>query len=323
MKKFYTLLAAAATTVAAMAWEAPNPMIETLYLIGDPCSPAKAEVPENAVIGNPATGWYPSNGIPMTKTAEGVFEVSIKITAASWFAFNSTIVPNATDANWDTWNAARYTPAAGGDAQEGAQPMKVGCDPKPDSWAITPGDYKFTVDVNTGILTVGGNIVREIGDVYLRGTFNNWLNDGTDPAYLFTKVNDEVYTLDVAEIGAYSVEGEGEAATEINAFKIANMSWTAKWTSGLNDMKIGKAEYFDDSSEANMGLKEGGKNLTITLNLADETILIAEKSAGIAGVEVEEAAEAVYYNLQGVRVANPENGLFIEVKGGKAAKVIR
>lgn len=33
-------------------------------------------------------------------------------------------------------------------------------------------------------------------------------------------------------------------------------------------------------------------------------------------------AEAEYYNLQGVRVANPEKGLYIERKGNNTRKVI-
>lgn len=43
---------------------------------------------------------------------------------------------------------------------------------------------------------------------------------------------------------------------------------------------------------------------------------------GIEAVAVEAAqGEAVYYNLQGMRVANPENGVFVRVQGNKAAKV--
>lgn len=42
---------------------------------------------------------------------------------------------------------------------------------------------------------------------------------------------------------------------------------------------------------------------------------------GIDGIEAEENAVPVYYNLQGVRVAQPESGLYIEVKGGKSRKV--
>lgn len=46
--------------------------------------------------------------------------------------------------------------------------------------------------------------------------------------------------------------------------------------------------------------------------------------AGIDDIESGDNADAapVYYNMQGVRVDNPENGLFIEVRGNKSAKVI-
>ncbi len=42
---------------------------------------------------------------------------------------------------------------------------------------------------------------------------------------------------------------------------------------------------------------------------------------GVEGVNVEEGAEAVYYNLQGVLVENPSKGLYIRVAGKEATKV--
>lgn len=45
-------------------------------------------------------------------------------------------------------------------------------------------------------------------------------------------------------------------------------------------------------------------------------------ATGVAAVEAAEA-EVEYYNLQGVRVANPENGIFIRRQGNKVSKVIR
>lgn len=47
--------------------------------------------------------------------------------------------------------------------------------------------------------------------------------------------------------------------------------------------------------------------------------------AGTLAVGAIEAAEgeAVYYNLQGVRVANPERGIFVKVQNGKAVKVVK
>lgn len=48
---------------------------------------------------------------------------------------------------------------------------------------------------------------------------------------------------------------------------------------------------------------------------------VSKTVTGVNNVEVE-AAEAVYYNLQGVRVANPANGVFIRVSADKAVKVV-
>lgn len=45
-------------------------------------------------------------------------------------------------------------------------------------------------------------------------------------------------------------------------------------------------------------------------------------STGIEGITSEEG-EAVYYNLQGVRVENPEHGIFVKVVNGKATKIVR
>lgn len=46
-------------------------------------------------------------------------------------------------------------------------------------------------------------------------------------------------------------------------------------------------------------------------------------TAGIANVEAEAIdAAPVYYNMQGMRVANPSNGIFIVVKGNRSSKVI-
>ena len=45
--------------------------------------------------------------------------------------------------------------------------------------------------------------------------------------------------------------------------------------------------------------------------------------SGISNVTVaDENAPVEYYNLQGIRVANPENGLYIRRQGNKATKVL-
>ena len=45
--------------------------------------------------------------------------------------------------------------------------------------------------------------------------------------------------------------------------------------------------------------------------------------AGVQGVAVDDAnAPVEYFNLQGVRVANPENGLYIRRQGNKKSRKI-
>lgn len=60
---------------------------------------------------------------------------------------------------------------------------------------------------------------------------------------------------------------------------------------------------------------------TTTVQVAPISVTEA-KDTGIAGIEAEKG-EAVYFNLQGVRVQNPENGVFIRVQNGKAVKIVK
>lgn len=62
----------------------------------------------------------------------------------------------------------------------------------------------------------------------------------------------------------------------------------------------------------------------ITKLTANTLNYLAEKNtAAVASIEIENDEPAVWYNLQGVRVAEPSNGIYIRVKNGKAEKVIK
>lgn len=67
-------------------------------------------------------------------------------------------------------------------------------------------------------------------------------------------------------------------------------------------------------------------NLAPAKDPEDYLLPILYKYVGTSAIEAVEAAAtdapAVYYNLQGQRVANPANGLFIRVAGNKATKVV-
>lgn len=108
-------------------------------------------------------------------------------------------------------------------------------------------------------------------------------------------------------------EGEGEwTKLEITNVPDGNENWNFidSEAISLNDFVGKKIQIgFNYVSTENGGGKWEIKNLTVT----GET--------GIAAVDVEEG-EAVYFNLQGMRVLNPENGLYIERRGNKARKVL-
>ena len=56
--------------------------------------------------------------------------------------------------------------------------------------------------------------------------------------------------------------------------------------------------------------------------VAEKLIFAVDSTSGVENFETEDAnAPVEYYNLQGVKVANPSNGIFIKVQGNKASKV--
>ena len=55
---------------------------------------------------------------------------------------------------------------------------------------------------------------------------------------------------------------------------------------------------------------------------ANEALVVNDTMTGIADVAVDANAPVEYYNLQGVKVENPANGIFVKKQAGKATKVI-
>lgn len=59
----------------------------------------------------------------------------------------------------------------------------------------------------------------------------------------------------------------------------------------------------------------------ITANFAKNNVTLGQ-ATGIDSVEFDKAVEPVYFNLQGVKVANPTSGIYIVVRGNKVTKEI-
>ena len=130
--------------------------------------------------------------------------------------------------------------------------------------------------------------------------------------------------ITVAQVPEYfTIAVREEGATE----------WTvltaAPAPEAMNDKKW---TYVDDYA-IDLGAYEGKKIQIGYHYVADGTVcggwqiknilVKGKKSSAVSDITVEDSdAPVVYYNMQGVRVANPANGLYIRVQGKKATKVL-
>lgn len=94
-------------------------------------------------------------------------------------------------------------------------------------------------------------------------------------------------------------------------------NWTREWPVNTFDL----SEY--DGMKIAIGFEyatDGSKSRA--WELRNFVLKGNSKGGAVDGIEADDNVAPVYYNLQGVRVNNPENGLFIVVKGSKVSKVI-
>lgn len=173
---------------------------------------------------------------------------------------------------------------------------------------ITPGDNNaLTIELVAGQVIEQGDIWYLVGDAPL-----NWDMPTTN---IMTKGEGNVYTFNLT----------GELSQTFKFVK--NGSWSNAYTTE-GAIELGK-EYTiaapKDPAD-NMYPADNATWVNPVFTLVDNgdagVVIKVTSTSGVEAIEAEVAeGQAVYYNLQGQRVANPENGLFIRVVNGKASKV--
>ncbi len=90
--------------------------------------------------------------------------------------------------------------------------------------------------------------------------------------------------------------------------------------SGVFTITLGEDDVKElTDAAANQSLMIVGENITVTkIDLVPEK----EPTVGIDNVAIDENAPVEYYNLQGVKVANPANGIYVVRQGNKVSKVL-
>lgn len=117
----------------------------------------------------------------------------------------------------------------------------------------------------------------------------------------------------------------GENVTDITDLPAASNTSLATITCKGNTPPASNEFSSTTYSSAKLIVPNGTKTAYQAAEVWKNFLNIEEQSAGIDDINVSDEsanAPAEYYNLQGVRVAEPTNGLFIKVQNGKATKVL-
>lgn len=209
-----------------------------------------------------------------------------------------------------------------------------GGDPTPDpqgvkfekATSLATGSYVFVVNED-GAYKIGSPAAASVN----YGRIN--LSDVTVADNALTTDAANAFTITVADGKATIQDGNGryyamddshftsfQFYTEINA----GCYWTyafegdnVKFTNGLNTTCIiAQSKGNQGTWYANVAPADAPAEFNLPI------LFKQAKSDGISDITVDENAPVEYYNLQGVRVANPENGLYIRRQGNKAVKVL-
>lgn len=175
---------------------------------------------------------------------------------------------------------------------------------------------EFTVEIYPNLVENYG-----INGVIINGcTFNDNDSEGrkTIEIPIYQDRNDDLSACRIYLPGLYFAE-------EISA------SWVDEtgeplYLSGRNASGSGSSYFTDiDLSSLKRNPKGGLINVAVTKNGAKANFafkVMADVSTAVDGIESDGKDDYIYFNLQGLRVANPGRGIYIRVRNGKSEKVI-
>lgn len=167
--------------------------------------------------------------------------------------------------------------------------------------------------------------------------YGYWMGVAATPTEEMKVSKEAVFTLAFSDKG-YTIKdcsgrfmGWDGSHWSFNAYTTADEGhcyWTATMVDGK--VKIANTEKFVEEGKDPVEVYLAGKKYNSDYELCPTSfenkplpmLYVKGQGSGVANIAVENNGEAVYYNLQGVRVENPVKGLYIVVKDGKSQKVM-
>lgn len=239
------------------------------------------------------------------------------------YTWTGSVLGNGFKINNGTWSDADYNIGSDGSALlELGVPYDVIADK--DSQDIRFDGYtsveNVTVVYNPTDMTVtvtGDGVNAPVGpsipELYVRGVMNDW---GTTAQMT---EEDGVYTYKFDLVTADAAE-----------FKIADDSWSTYNYGGqnmsvyCNNPGVQKLVYQGDNVKIDNWV-DGPMEITFVLDTLELTVVGTNQpedpSSAIEAIDTENAP-VEYYNLQGVKVNNPEKGIYLKKQGNTTTKVI-
>ena len=292
------------------------------------------------VIGNVNGGSFnPTNGVKMTTGENGVYTVenlmiSDEASGYGYFSFCTQLGENDND-----WNGlgTRYE-ATEKDAipsLEAPNPIQVAQGNDNAFKIVSNKAYNITVDLATMTMDITlASEEEELTAVYLIGNVNDW--DLTTGDLELDNEGDGFFAIYDVTLPSGNEGNSYFSFISKLATQTGDEGWAeiASYRFGAVDANMGsdyKPEFVNGAAELDYAypsstswcVPAGVYSLILD---TDAMILSIEGDAttvGVTGITSDTNAKAVYYNLQGVKVTNPENGVFIRVKGDKIVKVVK
>lgn len=266
---------------------------------------------QNLYIFGSFNGWNPQESIEMWND-NGIYTIEeIEFGTGGNFAL-ATIQSS----DWGVVNANRYGFAEDNAKAVEGQAMSI---VKGEGAIQVPAAGIYNIYVNLSAMTVtikkAGEVVVNVPDqLYVIGNLSvgSW-----DPATAVELTKDgNLFYGEVTFAGAgdgysyFAIAGAKGDWTAVNASRFAPVAGEVAFN--LDEkVEFGKGEAaFKVAAEGTYYVNVDFDNLTAW---------VSSEAAGVEEIGIETVAP-VYYNLQGVEVANPQNGLYIVKQGNKVSK---
>lgn len=303
MKKFLSLFVGALVSMSATA------QVTTLYIAG----PAATKINGQAL-----NDWDLSN--PLEIEAEnGYFTLDCQDVTQYGFAISDM---KTTD--WGEWPSHRYAPSAAFTKADLGKEIQLYGPGTGDFIPLWEGDWKLVISEDLSTVTVTTTTAPVAATYHLVGSFGWEAKD----EYEFKPEEgvDDVYWLDITT-----------PLTSEMVNIIRNKGWDQWWAPGVAPIAIGETanEWIWQTNPTGDALN----NYTGTMRLEVPAAItngcsvyvtcyptirqhVSDTPSGIKENLITEDVSAEYFNLQGVKITNPQKGIYIVRRGNKVTKEV-